>query len=67
MGWRVVNSAIGPGWRLRVLAQLKEFVENKHNVAALHRVGTSCVYVLIDNCVCLFVACGLRIKYFDRC
>jgi len=67
VGWRVVSSAIGSERRLWVLAQLKESVKNKHNVAALRRGGTCCVYVLIDNCACLFVAWGLRIKYFDRC
>ena len=46
------------------LTQLKEPVENEHNVVALRRGRAYCVYVLIDNHVCLFVACWLRIKYF---
>ena len=27
--------------------------------------GGTCVYVPTDNCVCLFVACGIRTKYCD--
>jgi len=51
------------------LSQLKEPVENEHNVAAIRRGGACYVYVLIDNYVCLlletcvYVVCCLKCVY----